>query len=85
MSIERVVADLPDQLEPLAAMYLKALGGSRARPDDIKEAASLSIALSLKRLADWNDGNGPQQFLDRLTDAISAGLHHGFAAQQRRG
>lgn len=38
-----------------------------------EEAVALSFAISLKRIADWLEGNGSTFFTDRLADAI-AGL-----------
>lgn len=35
-----------------------------------RDVSLTSIAISLKRIADWLDGNGPQLLINKLTDAI---------------
>ena len=47
------------------------------------DAATVSIAISLKRIADWLDGNGPSYLTDRIAASISEGMHHGFGSNNR--
>ena len=64
-------------------VYLETI--ARLEPDLAmvdRDAALASIAISLKRIADYLDGNGPALFTERLCDAISAGLHHGLVSKR---